>query len=121
MTQILIVEDERRLASFVDKGLRRHGFETQIAEDGELAIAKVASSKFDLLLLDLGLPEKDGLTVLKELREQGKTFPIIVMTARTDDKDRKVAMAFGANDYMTKPFRFQELLERINTHIGSAE
>ncbi|MDJ0674333.1 MAG: response regulator transcription factor [Calothrix sp. MO_167.B42] len=121
MKQILIVEDEARLAAFVDKGLRKHGFETQIAEDGNLAINQVASSKVDLLLLDLGLPVKDGLTVLKELRSQGKTFPIIVVTARTDDKDRTVAMASGANDYMTKPFRFKELLERINAHLGAVK
>jgi DNA-binding response OmpR family regulator len=118
MKHILIVEDEPRVASFMEKGLQKHGFETQIAEDGDLAMNKVATNNFDLLLLDLGLPVKDGLTVLRELRSQGKTFPIIVVTARADDRDKAVTMASGANDYMTKPFRFQELLERVVNHLA---
>ena len=113
MNKILIVEDEARLAAFVEKGLRKSGFQTTVAEDGEQAINKVESSDFDLVLLDLGLPIKDGWTVLRELRSKGKLYPVIVVTAHSDDRNKGAAMKAGANDYMTKPFRFKDLLQRV--------
>ena len=109
MSQILIAEDEARLAAFVDKKLRKYGFGTAIAQDGQ-ALQMAASEEFTLLLLDLGLPLKDGWTVLKELRDRGKAFPIIIVTALSGESDRTTALQYGANDYLTKPFRFSDLL-----------
>lgn len=112
MYKILIVEDEKNLASFVDKGLRKHGFSTTLAADGAQAIESAQASRYDTILLDLGLPVKDGWTVLKELRDRGNQSPVIVMTAMSDLRVK--ALAEKANDYLQKPFRFRELLDAIN-------
>jgi len=117
MSQILIVEDETLLASFLQKGLRKKGYITSVAEDGEQAVEVALINRFDLIVLDLGLPIKDGFTVLRELRSQGKKLPVIVITARNDDQDREKAISYGADDYLTKPFRFQHLLSRIEKHL----
>ena len=117
MSQILIAEDETRLAAFIEKGLRKQGFLTAIAEDGQQAIKIAQDGDFDLILLDLGLPIVDGWTVLKQLRSQGETRPIIIVTAIKDNRDKATALSLGANDYVTKPFRFRDLLERIQTQL----
>ncbi|MBE9215582.1 response regulator [Plectonema cf. radiosum LEGE 06105] len=117
MKEILIVEDENRLAAFLQKGLRKNGYSTVIAEDGEQAISIALNKQFDLMVLDIGLPFKDGFTVLQELRTQGRKLPVIVITARSDDEDKTKAFASGANDYMKKPFRFQDLLASVNQHL----
>lgn len=117
MKTILIVEDEARIATFLEKGLRKNGFTTAIAGDGNQASLMALSSNFDLLLLDLELPGKDGWTVLKELRDQGKQLPIIIVTARDDERDRATGLEAGANDYITKPFRFEELLARVQAQL----
>lgn len=119
MSQILIVEDEERLAAFIEKGLKKQGFTTRIAEDGEQALRIAQEDAFDLMLLDLGLPVVDGWTVLKELRNQGEQRPIIIVTACKDDRDKALALHNGATDYVTKPFRFNDLVERIHTHLAS--
>ncbi len=118
MSQILIVEDEVRLAAFVEKGLRKNGFTTKIAIDGEQAILIAKNSDFDLLILDLGLPIIDGWTVLRELRSQGEKRPIIILTAN-DESDKAAALAAGANDYITKPFSFKDLLARVHAHLSN--
>lgn len=117
MTQILIAEDEPRIASFIEKGLRSHGFTTVVAPDATVALELALSGGFDLLLLDLGLPIKDGFTVLEELRGQGVQIPIIILTARDDIQDKIAGLEGGANDYVTKPFRFEELLARIRLRL----
>ncbi|MGB3755990.1 MAG: response regulator [Rivularia sp. (in: cyanobacteria)] len=117
MNQILIVEDETRLAAFVEKGLRKSGYITVIAEDGKRAIETVLNKQFDLVVLDLGLPIKDGFTVLQELRSRGEKLPVIVITARSNEEDKVKAIAYGANDYITKPFRFQDLLSSVKEHL----
>ncbi|NJM20156.1 MAG: response regulator [Richelia sp. RM2_1_2] len=117
MKEILIVEDENRLAAFLEKGLRKNGYTTVIAEDGEQAIKIALNKQFDLIVLDIGLPFKDGFTVLQELRTQGRKLPIIVITARSDDEDKTKALGFGASDYMKKPFRFQDLLASVEQHL----
>ncbi|NMG07580.1 response regulator transcription factor [Brasilonema sp. UFV-L1] len=118
MNQVLIVEDEARLAAFVEKGLRKNGFSTAVAADGEQAIHMAENSHFDLILLDLKLPIKDGWTVLRELRRnQSKQFPIIIMTAMSDEQNKTAALKNGANDYITKPFSFKDLLERVRTQL----
>ena len=120
MNQILIVEDEARLAAFVEKGLGKNGFCTAVAADGEQALYMAENSNFDLMLLDLKLPGKDGWTVLRELRNHGKQFPIIVVTAMTDERNRATALGAGANDYVTKPFSFKDLLERIRALLADS-
>ena len=119
MTSILIAEDEPRIASFIEKGLKAKGFTTAIASDATEVVQMVFNDSFDLLLLDLGLPEKDGLVVLEELRGQGADLPIIILTARDDINDKIAGLEGGADDYVTKPFRFEELVARINLRLRS--
>ncbi len=119
MYRILIAEDETRLASFVEKGLRKNGFNPTIAEDGEQVLSLLASEPFDLLLLDVGLPLKDGWTVLLDLRQKQKALPVIIMTAMSDNGNRDRALRLGANEFVTKPFKFSALLERIQKFLGS--
>ncbi|MDJ0636227.1 MAG: response regulator transcription factor [Xenococcaceae cyanobacterium MO_188.B29] len=119
MTSILIAEDEPRIASFLEKGLKAKGFNTAVAPDAAAVMQMVFNDNFDLLLLDLGLPEKDGLEVLEELRGQGADLPIIILTARDDINDKIAGLEGGADDYVTKPFRFEELVARINLRLRS--
>ncbi|GAB4548515.1 MAG: response regulator transcription factor [Pleurocapsa sp.] len=121
MNRILIAEDEPRIASFLQKGLRAKGYTTTIATNGTEALSMALDDNFDLLLLDLGLPEKDGLNVLEELRGQGATVPIIILTARDDIQDKLAGLEGGADDYMTKPFRFEELLARIRLRMRTPQ
>ncbi len=117
MNRILIAEDEPRIAAFLEKGLRSNGFTTAIATDANEVISLALSEGFDLLLLDLGLPIKDGMEVLEELRGQGAQMPIIILTARDDLKDKVAGLEGGADDYVTKPFRFEELLARVRLRL----
>jgi DNA-binding response OmpR family regulator len=117
MNRILIVEDEPRIAAFIEKGLRSHGFTTSVAVDAESATNMALSSGFDLVILDLGLPGKDGLDVLAEIRGQGENVPVIILTARDDIQDKVAGFETGADDYVTKPFRFEELLVRIKARL----
>lgn len=117
MTKILIAEDESRIAAFIEKGLRANGFTTDIAVDAQAAINMAYGGQFDLMILDLGLPGKDGLQILEELRGQGENLPIIILTARDDLHDKVVALDGGADDYITKPFRFEELLARVRLRL----
>lgn len=117
MNRILIAEDESRIAAFLEKGLRANGFTTKVAANADQALNLAQSSEFDLLILDLGLPGKDGLQVLEELRGQGEQLPIIILTARDDLNDKVAGLEGGADDYMTKPFRFEELLARVRLRL----
>jgi DNA-binding response OmpR family regulator len=117
MNRILIAEDEPRLASFLEKGLRANGFVTSIAEDGESASLMARDDDFDLLVLDLGLPRKDGTQVLREVRASGQRMPVIILTARDDVSDKVSGLEGGADDYVTKPFRFEELLARVRARL----
>jgi DNA-binding response OmpR family regulator len=117
MTRILIAEDEPRLAAFLDKGLRAQGFTTTVVADGAEASAMAQDEEFDLLVLDLGLPGKQGAEVLRDLRLSGQRMPVLILTAR-DDLDSTVAgLEGGADDYVTKPFKFEELLARIRARL----
>jgi two-component system, OmpR family, response regulator QseB len=117
MYRILVAEDESRIAAFIEKGLRSNGFTPTIATDADAAISLALSGEFDLLILDLGLPGKDGLEVLSELRGQGERLPIIILSARDDLRDKVAGFEGGADDYVTKPFRFEELLLRIKARL----
>ena len=117
MNRILIAEDEPRLASFLEKGLRSNGFVTSVAEDGARASMMARDDEFDLLVLDLGLPGKDGTEVLRELRASGQRMPVIILTARDDVSDKVSGLEGGADDYVTKPFRFEELLARVRARL----
>lgn len=117
MATILIAEDEPRIASFVAKGLRAAGYLTTVATDGREALEHAVSGQFDLLVLDIGLPRMDGFAVLEALRGQGSTLPVIILTARESVTDTVAGLEGGADDYMSKPFRFEELLVRIRTRL----
>ncbi|TXS50875.1 response regulator transcription factor [Streptomyces sp. t39] len=120
MNRILIAEDEDRIASFVEKGLRANGFTTTVAADGDTALDYAVSGGFDLMLLDIGLPGRDGFTVLRELREARVTLPVVVLTARDSVRDTVAGLEGGADDWMTKPFRFEELLARVRLRLRTA-
>jgi two-component system, OmpR family, response regulator QseB len=120
MNRILIIEDELRIAAFLEKGLKASGFTTTTVGDGKLAVEMVFGDRFDLIILDLGLPGKDGLTILEELRGQGVQTPVIILTARDDIQDKVVGFEAGADDYVTKPFRFEELLARIRARLRNS-
>jgi DNA-binding response OmpR family regulator len=117
MNRILIVEDEIHISHPVEKGLRAQGFATVVASDGNQAIDLARDLDFDLVLLDIGLPDVDGWSVLRELRDRGEQLPIIILTARDDIRDKIAGLEGGANDYVTKPFSFQELLARIRLRL----
>jgi DNA-binding response OmpR family regulator len=119
MARILIAEDEPRIAAFVEKGLTANGFVTTIVADGASAFDYAMSGGFDLLVLDIGLPELDGFTVLHNLRTEGNRIPVIVLTARDSVRDTVAGLEGGADDYMPKPFRFEELLARIRLRLST--
>ncbi|BAZ46418.1 two-component response regulator [Chondrocystis sp. NIES-4102] len=113
MNRILIAEDEPRIASFITKGLRAKGYQTTLTNNGVEVLSLVSNYNFDLLLLDVGLVDQDGLVVIKELRKQGITFPIIVMTAGDDVQDQLIEVEGNADNYIPKPFSFQTLTDQI--------
>jgi DNA-binding response OmpR family regulator len=111
--RILLVEDEPRVAAFVAKGLREQAYAIDIARDGEEALYFAAVNAYDLLILDVMLPVKDGYAVCRELRRAGARTPILMLTARDAVDDRVAGLDCGADDYLTKPFDFKELLARL--------
>ncbi|WP_107766763.1 response regulator transcription factor [Nocardioides terrigena] len=121
MAQILIVEDEERIASFVAKGLRAEGHQPTVVGDGPGGLDEALSGRFDLLVLDIGLPGMDGFELLDQLRSQGSRMPVIVLTARDSVTDTVTALDNGADDYMAKPFRFAELMARVRLRLRTAD
>ena len=119
MPKILIAEDEARIASLLERGLHRHGFETEISTTGNAALQRLLEGEFDLCLLDLMLPGKDGFDILRAVRAKGISLPIVVLSAWGDRDTRALSLTRGANDFVDKPFRFQELLERIQFQLAS--
>jgi DNA-binding response OmpR family regulator len=117
VSRILVAEDEPRLAAFLEKGLRANGFTVTTVGDGAAAALMASDDDFDLLLLDIGLPGKDGFAVLREVRSRGQRMPTIILTARDDVEDTVAGLEGGADDYVTKPFRFEELLARIRARL----
>jgi two-component system copper resistance phosphate regulon response regulator CusR len=111
--RILLVEDETRVAGFVARGLRENAYAVDIAADGEQALYRASINQYDLVILDVMLPQKDGHQVCRELRATGFQAPILMLTARDAVDDRVAGLDCGADDYLTKPFDFKELLARL--------
>ena len=117
MSSILIVEDEPRIVAFLTKGLKAAGFAPHTTSTGLEAVELALQTNFDLIILDVGLPGIDGFEVLQRLRGQGVTAPVIMLTARSSVADRVAGLEGGADDYMPKPFSFEELLARIRVRL----
>jgi two-component system, OmpR family, response regulator len=117
MKRILVVEDEGRIASFLEKGLRAGGFAPTVVGDGMTGLDYVQTGEFDLVILDVGLPVMDGFELLRRLREAKNPIPVIMLTARDSVTDTVAALDGGADDYIPKPFRFDELLARIRLRL----
>jgi two-component system copper resistance phosphate regulon response regulator CusR len=117
MTRILIAEDDELISSFIDKGLRARGYSTHVVDDGDRAFELSTSDAVDLLILDLGLPGREGFEVLQRLRAERRRIPVIILTGRPELRDVVQCLDVGADDYMTKPFRFEELLARIHARL----
>lgn len=115
--RVLLVEDEARVASFIAKGLEDSGYVTEVALDGRSALARLREEPVDLVLLDVGLPDIDGFQVLAEFRKVNQTTPVIMLTARGDVPSRVRGLDLGADDYLPKPFDFEELLARIRAQL----
>jgi DNA-binding response OmpR family regulator len=111
--RILVVEDEKKVASFLEKGLREEGYSVDVAHDGIDGLSKANVYDYDLLLLDIMLPGKSGLEIVRELRARERTVPILMLTARDAREDVVMGLDAGADDYLTKPFGFDELLARV--------
>ncbi|MEL4504468.1 response regulator transcription factor [Luteococcus sp. H138] len=118
MSTILIAEDTASIAAFVEKGLRAAGYQTATTGDGPTALVLAGSGGFDLMILDLGLPGMDGFEVLRQLRAKGSTLPVVILTARDSVTDTVHGLEGGANDYVTKPFQFAELLARVRLRLA---
>src|SRR5712692_8652028 len=113
--RILLIEDEKKTVAFLTKGLREGGFKVDVARDGETGLELARASKFDLLIVDVMLPKKDGWAVVAELRRAGISTPVNFLTARDSVRDRVKGLELGADDYLVKPFAFSELLARVRT------
>ena len=111
--RILVAEDERKVASFIKRGLEAAHYSVDVEYDGAAGLNRVLESSYDLVILDVMLPKLDGLTVMKELRRRGSKVPVLLLTARVTVADKVMGLDLGADDYLTKPFAFEELLARV--------
>jgi DNA-binding response OmpR family regulator len=117
MKKILIVEDEPSIALALEDDLRREGYQTELATDGEMAERRAMSREFDLILLDVMLPKRDGFEVCREVRRAGVDTPIVMLTARTQEAEKVMGLEAGADDYVTKPYSARELRARVKAHL----
>lgn len=116
---ILVVEDEDRIASFISKGLAAHGFQPEAVGTGHGAFERLQRGGVSLVILDLGLPDVDGLDLLRTLRREGNGVPVIILSARGELDDRVRGPEAGADDYLAKPFAFEELVARVDARLRS--
>jgi two-component system, OmpR family, response regulator QseB len=121
LTSILVVDDEPLITAFVEKGLRASGYATTAVHDGASALHILETTAIDLVVLDIGLPDRTGLEVLEELRGRGDDVAVILLTARNEVESTVAGFEHGADDYMTKPFRFEELLVRVRARLRSLD
>ena len=115
--KVLVVEDDRKVAGFIEHGLREEGYAVDVAKDGDEAIMLAHINSYDAILLDLMLPKKNGVQVASELRREGRTTPILMLTARDATEDIVRGLDAGADDYLPKPFKFDELLARLRALV----
>jgi heavy metal response regulator len=113
--RILVVEDEKRVGQFLKKGLQAEQFVVDVATDGERGLSLALSGSYDIIVLDMMLPRKDGIEVLRELRRGGIAVPVLVLSARADVEHRVAGLELGADDYLAKPFSFSEVLARVRS------
>ncbi len=118
---VLLVEDEAKIASFVSMGLREQGFVVDHCANGNEGYERACDRTYDVLLLDIMVPGKDGLAILKDLRQRGQTVPIILLTARNELDDRITGLNLGADDYLAKPFFVEELVARIHAVVRRSQ
>jgi two-component system copper resistance phosphate regulon response regulator CusR len=111
--RILVVEDEKKVASFIRRGLEADAHQVDVVHDGETGLARAVTGDYDLLILDVMLPERDGFSVLRELRARRRQLPVLLLTARAALTDKVAGLDGGADDYLTKPFEVAELLARV--------
>ena len=123
MTRILIVEDEPSIALALEDDLRREGYETEVASDGDAGARQAIAQTFDLILLDVMLPRKDGFEVCRDVRQAGVKTPIVLLTAKTQEAEKVLGLESGADDYVTKPYSARELRARVKAHLrrGAAQ
>jgi heavy metal response regulator len=110
---ILVVEDEKKIASFIKRGLKEEGYTVSLAEDGEQGYFLATTQEYDLIVLDLIIPKIDGISLCRKLREEKVISPILILTAKDAVKDKVLGLDSGADDYLTKPFAFEEFLARV--------
>ena len=110
---ILVVEDERKVASFIKRGLEAANYSVDVEHDGEAGLNRLLEDDYDLVILDVMLPKLDGLSLMKEIRQRQVNVPVLLLTARVTVADKVVGLDLGADDYLTKPFAFEELLARV--------
>jgi two-component system OmpR family response regulator len=118
--RILVVEDDEKIASFIINGLRQNGFSVDCASDGEMALSSCATVTYDAIILDIMLPKLDGLSVLGRIRQNKSLVPVLLLSARASVENRVDGLQAGADDYLTKPFAFSELLARVHALIRRA-
>jgi heavy metal response regulator len=116
----LIIEDDQTIADFVARGLREAGFAVDVAADGDAGLELASSEPYDVAIVDLMLPKRDGLSVIDELRRRGRSTPVLILSARRSVDDRVRGLQAGGDDYLTKPFAFAELLARVQALVRRA-
>ncbi len=117
---LLLVEDDPKIASFIQKSLRREGFRVEWVSTGTAGDARLLEGGVDALILDLGLPDLDGLELLRRMRDRGSDLPVVVVTGRTDPKDQTTAVSLGVRAYLTKPFAMTALLRELRAAVEGA-
>lgn len=121
MANILVIEDEHGISRFIAKGLKAAGYQTTVVATGREGVHHLLTDGYDLAILDIGLPDIDGFDVLEQARGQGVSIPVIILTARSSVEDTVSGLESGADDYMAKPFRFEELLARVRLRLRGAQ
>jgi len=119
--RILVVEDEAKIANLLKRGLMEEAYEVDLALDGKEGLEAALAAPYDLIVLDIGLPEMDGMDVCRALRAKGRLTPIIFLTARDSVHDKVLGLDLGADDYLTKPFAFEEFLARVRSLLRKAQ